>query len=126
MGKAVLWQERMAVFLSSLPITVNNPRSGHWSPNGAQEAKTESSRNQVECELSVLEKSDVICFFFHVETKSPVTMMELGFWARSAKVVVCCDNQFWRAGNVNLVCERYGTFLVETFEKNWCKPERAC
>lgn len=117
MGKAVQWQECMAAFLSTLPITVNNPRRGHWDPDATQEAKNEAFRHQVEWELSALEEADVICFFFDVKTKSPVTLLELGLWARSGKVVVCCGKQFWRAGNVQLVCKHYGILLVETFEE---------
>lgn len=116
MGKAVQWQKHMATFLSPLPITVNNPRRGHWDPKATQEARNESFRHQVEWELSALEKADVICFFLDVNTMSPVTMLELGLWAKSKKVVVCCDKRFWRAGNIHIVCDRYNIPFVETFE----------
>ncbi|KAH7391806.1 hypothetical protein BKA66DRAFT_488010 [Pyrenochaeta sp. MPI-SDFR-AT-0127] len=115
MGKAVQWQKQMATSLSHLPITVNNPRRGHWDPNATQEAKNEEFRKQVEWELSALEQADVICFFFDVNTMSPVTMLELGLWAASGKVVVCCDKRFWRAGNVHIVCDRYKVPFVDTF-----------
>ena len=87
MGKAVKWQKQIAVELSRLPITVNNPRRGHWNPNVTQEAKNEEFRHQVEWEPGALEQADVICFFFDVNTMSPVTMLELGLWAASEKVV---------------------------------------
>ncbi|KAJ8108952.1 hypothetical protein OPT61_g7811 [Boeremia exigua] len=116
MGKAVQWQKQMATCLSDLPITVNNPRRGHWDPNVSKEAKDADFRHQVEWELAALEKADVICFFFDATTISPVTMMELGLWAKSKKVVVCCDKRFWRAGNIHIVCERYGVPFVEKFE----------
>lgn len=115
MGKAVQWQKLMATYLSDLPITVNNPRRGQWDPNVTKEAKDADFRHQVEWELAALEKADVICFFFDATTISPVTMMELGLWAKSKKVVVCCDKRFWRAGNIHIVCERYGVPFVETF-----------
>lgn len=37
----------------------------------------------------MLEQVDVICFFFDVMIKSPVSLLELGLWAGSGKVVVC-------------------------------------
>lgn len=117
MGIAVQWQKQMALMLSPLPITVNNPRRGHWDPNATQSAKNEAFRQQVEWELAALEQADVICFFFDVKTKSPVTMLELGLWAASNKVIVCCDKRFWRAGNVHIVCGRYGIPFVESFEE---------
>jgi hypothetical protein len=115
MGKAIQWQQQMAVELSTLPITVNNPRRGHWDPDATKDAKDEAFATQVKWELSALEKADVICFFFDADTLSPVTMLELGLWAKSGKVIVCCDGKFWRAGNVHLVCERYGVPFVKTF-----------
>jgi hypothetical protein len=115
MGAAVQWQKHTALLLSPLPITVNNPRRGEWDPTAAQEAKNVAFRAQVEWELSALEKADVICFFFDVNTKSPVTLLELGLRAHSGNVVVCCDRRFWRAGNVHIVCERYNIPHVESF-----------
>ncbi|KAF2854677.1 hypothetical protein T440DRAFT_464819 [Plenodomus tracheiphilus IPT5] len=115
MGKAVQWQSQMATMLSPLPITVNNPRRGNWDPTVTPEAKDAAFRQQVEWELSALEQADVICFFFDVNTMSPVTLLELGIWAASDKVVVCCDPRYWRSGNVHIVCDRYGIPVVDTF-----------
>lgn len=115
MGKAVQWQGQMATMLSPLPVTVNNPRRGHWDPTITPEAKDAAFRQQVEWELSALEQADVICFFFDVNTMSPVTLLELGIWAASDKVVVCCDPKYWRSGNVHIVCDRYGIPVVNTF-----------
>ncbi|OAL42774.1 hypothetical protein IQ07DRAFT_593579 [Pyrenochaeta sp. DS3sAY3a] len=117
MGKAVQWQPLMVQMLSHLPITVNNPRRGHWDPAVTPEAKDEAFRRQVEWELGAMEQADVICFFFDVNTLSPVTMLELGIWAELEKVVVCCDPRFWRGGNVHIVCERYDIPLVGNFEE---------
>lgn len=117
MGKAVQWQKQMAIELSTLPITVNNPRRGHWDPNATKDAKDKEFAAQVKWELAALEKADVICFFFDTNTLSPVTMLELGLWAKSKKVIVCCGGKFWRAGNVHLTCERYGVPFVTSFEE---------
>ena len=34
-------------------------------------------------------------------------MLELGLFANSGKLIVCCPDGFWRKGNVDIVCERY-------------------
>jgi hypothetical protein len=115
MGAAVLWQNHMATLLSPLPITVCNPRRGHWDPDIIPGAKDASFKAQVEWELGALEQADVICFFFDLNTQSPVTLLELGLWAGVDKVVVCCDERFWRQGNVNIVCKHYGIPFVTTF-----------
>ncbi|KAF2843902.1 hypothetical protein T440DRAFT_473823 [Plenodomus tracheiphilus IPT5] len=107
MGKAIQWQKLLAHMLSPLPIVVNNPRRGHWDPEVAKKADDKDFRVQFEWELDAMEQADVICFFFDVGTMSPVTLLELGLWAASGKVVVCCGDQFYRSGNVELVCKRY-------------------
>jgi hypothetical protein len=115
MGAAVNWQPLMATRLNHLPITVCNPRKGYWDQSITQQAKDEFFRQQVVWELDALEQADVICFFFDTETKSPVSLLELGLWAASDKVVVCCGDAYWKSGNVHLTCERYGVKCVKTF-----------
>ena len=105
----------MAKFLQDLPITVCNPRRGHWDPNVTPLARDDAFRIQVEWELQSLEQATVICFFFDKNTMSPVTMMELGLWAHSKKIVVCCDRGFWKGGNVEIVCKRYEIPFATTF-----------
>lgn len=115
MGAAVQWQRQLATLLSPLPITVCNPRRGHWDPAVTQEAKDAAFRKQVEWELAALEQADVICVFFDVNTSSPITLLELGLWITSKKVIVCCDKRYWRAGNVHIVCHRYKVPMVDSF-----------
>jgi hypothetical protein len=115
MGDAIQWQKRMEEYLEDLPITVCNPRRGAWDPQVNPSEKDEAFRRQVTWELSALENVSVICFFFDTETKSPVTMLELGLWARSGKVVVCCGDGFWKSGNVHITCARYGIPYVKDF-----------
>jgi hypothetical protein len=115
MGDAVNWQPLMATMLNHLPITVCNPRKGSWDSNIKQQSKDELFQQQVKWELGALEQADVICFFFDTETKSPVSLLELGVSVASDKVVVCCDDAYWKSGNVHLTCERYGVPCVKNF-----------
>lgn len=117
MGQAIPWQNLLANYLCDMPISICNPRRGAWDPRITQLAKNESFREQVEWELSALTKATVICFFFDHATMSPVTLMELGLWAHSGKIVVCCNDQYWKGGNVHIVCERYGVPVVGSFEE---------
>lgn len=117
MGSAIQWQPLLANYLCTLPLTLCNPRRGHWDKSITPSAKTHAFRAQVEWELDALTRCTVIAFFFDHATMSPVTMCELGLWAHSGKVVVCCDRRFWKSGNVELVCERYGVPLVDSFEE---------
>jgi hypothetical protein len=116
MGRAVQWQKLMAQSLSDLPITILNPRRGNWDPNVTPEAKDKAFAAQVVWELEALHSATVICFFFDVTTMSPITLLELGLWAQSRKIVVCCGEKYWRNGNVEIVCKRYGVPFVKNFE----------
>ena len=63
-----------------------------------------------------MESSDVIVIYFDPKTKSPISLLELGLHAKSEKLIVLCPDEFYRKGNVDIVCERYGIKQVETFE----------
>ncbi len=54
--------------------------------------------------------------YFDPDGKAPISLLELGLHARGGKMVVCCPEGFWRKGNVEIVCERYGVEMVEGFE----------
>ena len=56
--------------------------------------------------------ASVIGMYFAPATKAPITLLELGLSARSGKLVVCCPDGFWRKGNVEAVCTRYGVQLL--------------
>lgn len=115
MGKAIQWQSHLTKELQDLPVTVCNPRRGQWSTDLVPGAMDILFKQQVEWELAALEDVDVICFFFDKNTLSPVTMLELGLWAGSGKVVVCCHKDFWKSGNIHHVCMRYGVPFVTDY-----------
>jgi hypothetical protein len=62
--------------------------------------------------LDGLERASVVAMYFAPPTQAPITLLELGLLARSGKLVVCCPPGFWRRGNVEVVCARYGVPLV--------------
>lgn len=44
-------------------------------------------------------------------------LLELGLFARSGKMVVCCPPGFYRRGNVEIVCARFGIEFVGSLEE---------
>jgi hypothetical protein len=117
MGKARLWQDELTNHLSDLAITVLNPRRPDWNKEWKQETDFVPFKEQVDWEMDHLELADVISLYFQPGTMSPISLLELGLHAGSGKVVVCCPPDFWRRGNVEIVCMRYGLTMVETFEE---------
>jgi len=117
MGKARLWQDEMTQSLSDLNVTVLNPRREDWNAEWKQETSFAPFKEQVDWEMDHLEAVDVIALYFQPGTMSPISLLELGLHAGSGKVIVCCPEGFWRRGNVQIVCMRYGLECVETFEE---------
>jgi len=65
----------------------------------------------------MLEASEVIAMYMGPESQAPISLLELGLFARSGKMVVACPEGFWRRGNVQVVCARFGVELVDSLEE---------
>ena len=108
-GVAEDWQSALARELSDLDITVLNPRREAWDATWAQEMAFAPFREQVEWELEAQDQASLIAFYFSPGTQSPITLLELGLAAAARRpTVVCCPEGFWRRGNIDIVCARYG------------------
>lgn len=117
MGTAERWQERVVESLRETKWVILNPRRDKWDNTIEQEKDNPRFREQVEWELDGLEKADRIILYLSSETKSPISLLELGLFADTEKLLVVCANDFWRVGNVDIVCERYGITQFETLEE---------
>jgi Nucleoside 2-deoxyribosyltransferase like len=113
MNDAPRWQDELAVALADTELTLLNPRRDAWDSGWEQRMRCEPFREQVEWELAGLERADLVCFYFAPGTKSPISLLELGLVARRGRAIVCCPEGFWRLGNVEIVCARYGIERVD-------------
>jgi hypothetical protein len=118
MGGADEWQTRLVASLAERrpDVVALNPRRKSWDSSWRQSIDEPQFREQVEWELDGLERADAIAMWFAPDTKAPVTLLELGLFARSGKVIVGCPDGFWRKGNVEIVCARYGAKLAHDWE----------
>jgi Nucleoside 2-deoxyribosyltransferase like len=113
MGRAESWQAAMEAALADLDILLLNPRRDEWDDSWVQSIHNPQFREQVEWELSAQERAALIAMYFAPDTKAPITLLELGLFARSGKVIVCCPEGFWRRGNIEVVCARYKVLLLD-------------
>jgi len=117
MGKAVNWQERVEKALEVYDdITIYNPRRDDWDANWIQDISNPQFKEQVTWELDHLEKADLIVYYFDPAGAAPITLLELGLHAMNGNILVCCPEGYWRRGNVQIVCERYGIPLVDNID----------
>lgn len=117
MGTARDWQKEVAEACSNLDAVLLNPRRDDFDPDAGQTIENDYFRGQVEWELEALEEATAILLYFAPGTKSPISLLELGLFARTGKLVVCCPEGFWRKGNVDIVCKRYGIAVAEDLEE---------
>lgn len=117
MGVAEDWQTKIQEDLEDLPVTVFNPRRESWDSSWEQKISNPQFNFQVNWEMDRSEQSDIIFMYFSPDTKSPISLLELGIHAGSGKLIVCCPDGFWRKGNVEIVCARYGIPLHNNLDE---------
>jgi hypothetical protein len=117
MGKAEQWQERLMRAMSDVSnLVILNPRRDDWDSSWEQRADNPQFFEQVSWELDMLDAADIVVMYLAPDSKSPISLLELGLYARSGNLKVCCPTGFWRRGNAEMVCRRYQIPLFETLD----------
>jgi len=120
MGTAEDWQTTLTDSFKDLnleDVAFFNPRRDDWDSTWEQDQTNPQFNYQVNWELTHLMKSDIIFMYFSPLTKSPISLLELGLFANSKKMIVCCPKSFWRKGNVDIVCTRFGIPLFNDYRE---------
>jgi hypothetical protein len=107
-----------------IDVDIFNPRREEWDSTWVQDISNDVFREQVRWELDHIDNAKIVIVYFDPATKSPITLMELGILCEQVKhksfmdryVIVCCPDGYWRKGNVQIVCDKYGVNLLETFD----------
>ena len=122
MNTAEKWQEKFVQDMANEDVVLFNPRRDDWDSSIVQRESDHRFAEQVNWELDSLGESDIVIFYFDPNTKSPITLMELGIFSTmpgtmGPEVIVCCPDGFWRKGNVEILCSRNGIPLVNTYSE---------
>ena len=118
MNTAIDWQKEVTEYFKNfLPdYDILNPRREEWDSSWKQDYNNPNFFQQVTWELNALETTDMIIMYFDPNTKSPISLLELGLFARSGKLRVVCPEGFWRKGNIEVTCDYYNVPLYNTLE----------
>ena len=116
MGAAIDWQKDVVKRLKKEGGTILNPRRNDWNKSWEQSVDNPKFKRQVEWELDGLDTADYILMYFDPKTKSPISLLELGLF-HDKNIIVCCPDGFWRKGNVQIVCEKFGIYLVDNIDE---------
>ncbi len=119
MGIAENWQTKIVNSLKSNPFcAIFNPRRDNWDSSWEQKESNSQFNEQVTWELDYIDKADLVLFYFDPNTKSPVTLLELGIALASKKnMIVCCPEGFYRKGNVDITCSKFGVKVYSKIDE---------
>ena len=115
MGAASRWQDLITEALIDTDLVFVNPRRENWDASWIQSIRNPNFNEQVNWELDGIDDADLVVFYFDPNTKSPITLQELGYVAKGKGFnLVCCPDGFWRKGNVEIMCQRNGIKMLPT------------
>lgn len=91
-------------------IVVFNPRRDDWDDSWEDEKIEE----QIRWEQEKMDEADIIVMVLIDDSKSPISLLELGIYGPQGKLFVFCTDKFYRFLNVKLTCEKYWIDLYQT------------
>ena len=124
-GKSTDWQYKLISYLcvykddgwndldedlSLGDLIIYSPRRENWNPD----ATNEDIEKQILWEQKYLEDADIIIMNILPDSKSPISLLELGLYGPDGKMIVFCTDKFYRFTNIKLTCERYNIPLVNS------------
>lgn len=120
MGNSRDWQMELFERLSGMEgrFIVYNPRQADWDASRPGEMEY-----QVRWELQHLEEADMIIMNILGSSRSPISLLEMGLHAKSRKMYVICEKDFYRYDNVRITCGYYGIPLYDDLEAFLASPE---
>ena len=116
MGSSENWQKKITDVLADYDVDIYNPRRDDWDASWEQSASSEQFRKQVCWEQQALRDARLRIFVILGNSKSPITLLELGQFINKPGIV-CCEPDFYRRGNVEIVCNLAGMTLVNLVDE---------
>jgi len=113
-GDSEDWQEKLIHMmddeLKNRFLIAFNPRRKNWDANAGSDAV----EKQIKWEEDRLDESDLIVMVIKEGSKSPISLLELGLYGPSGRMIVFCNDKFYRYTNVKMTCEKYLIPLVNS------------
>lgn len=117
-GDSIDWQSDLAHFHKN-ELSIINPRREDWNKSWPSNDPTDPKvYQQVNWELSGIENADYVLFVILGDSRSAISLMELGLCCGAGiSATVICEPNFYKYGNVAIMCERYGIPLFHSIEE---------
>ena len=107
------WRETLISALSQCSVTIFDPYRSDWDSSWVEDMSYPPFREQVNWELDMQEIADLVVVCFHPDTPAPISLLELGLCAPKQKALVVCPPGYWKRGNVQAVCQRFGIEMLD-------------
>jgi len=98
-------------------LSILNPRRDDWSSEWNKNKFHPLLVEQIQWELHHLNQVNWIIMYFDGNTISPISLLELGLFAKSKKIVVYCPNEYFRVENVVEVCKQNNIPLAASLDE---------
>jgi len=105
------WRVNFYRFSSNKLHFFDPTRKDHDALNNAQ------MQEHINWELDALELSDKIILNFLPESKSPISLVELGLYAKSGKLIVVCPKEFYQKRYIKTLCKKYRIKLHNSLDE---------
>lgn len=124
-GKAIEWQKHFKEELEKMrpkyAVGLFNPRRDNWDPTWGEDEANPELIKQIEWELDHLEQADLIVMYLQPGTISPISLFELGLFAKEVyraekQMIVLCHGGFHRKTNVDVVCDYYDISVAKNMD----------
>lgn len=95
-------------------VLIFNPRRDSWNNTWVNRIHNAEFYQQINWELDCIEKCSHLLFHIEEDSKSPITLMEIGLSIKLDKpIFISCSPKFYRYGNIEVVCHKYGIPLFD-------------
>jgi hypothetical protein len=118
-GNSIDWQSNLIDKIletehsRSEQLIIFNPRRKNWNKNATDEEKYA----QINWEFVNLNKADLIILNFLSDSKSPISLLEMGLFADKKKLIIICPKEFYRYHNVSYIAQKYNLPFFNTIEE---------
>ena len=105
------WRKQVIDILSNTNCLFDPTNKNHDKLNERQ------MKEHIEWELDALLMSDKILLNFLPNALSPISLVELGLYVSTKKMIVVCPKEFYKSKYVYTLCEKYNTPIFNKIEE---------
>jgi len=109
MGDAENWQQDViSRFAGIEEMVLLNPRRSKFT-DAMEQA-------QIEWELEAMDDADLIFMWFPKESEAPISLLEMGLYLRSGKLLLGVEVGYYRQRNIELTARRYNVTVFYSLD----------